>query len=224
MKIKYVSSLLFALAFAAAVQAQQVVSYYAEIPNVTSGTPQVIELPGFDTALGNLTAVKLTYTGEIWQSVFGENMNSTSSTYDFSNTAQLSLAKDNGLTLFAPPAFTLKRKGVAGVYDGSVDFANASGFRFNQNVANSGVYVDPELAQYAGVQAINFKASTMSFSSLDAVGNFAKGSSLSALASLSVDYTFTPLTAIPEPGTYAFLVGGVMMMAVAYKRRLFVAA
>jgi hypothetical protein len=147
-------------------------------------------------------------------------MNSTSSTYDFSNTAQLSLAKDNGLTLFAPPAFTLKRKGVAGAYDGSVDFTNTSGLRFDQNVATSGIYIDPELAQYAGVQAINFKASAISFSSLDGAGNFAKGSSLSALAGLSVDYTFTPLTAIPEPSTYALLMGGVIIMTVAHKRRL----
>ena len=220
MKIKYVSSLVFAAAaLVAVVQAQQVVSYYAEIPNVPTDSPQTLSLPGFDSALGNLTEVKLTYTGQIWQSVFGENIGNASTTYDLSTTTQLALAKADGPTLFSPPSFSLKRKGGVGAYDGTTDSAGASGVRFDQSIVTDGIYIDPELAHYIGVDAINFKASASSVSQLLSEGIFAKGLSVSILAGLSVDYTFTSLASIPEPSAYAALMGGAVLLGILRQRR-----
>jgi hypothetical protein len=225
MKIKYVSSLVFAAAaFVAAVRAQHVVSYYAEVPNVTADSPQILELPGFDTALGSLTEVKLTYSGEVWQSVFGENTGDSSAAYDLSSATQLGLAKADGLTLFSSPSFSLTKKGTAGAYDGKVDFADASGVRFNQNAITNGIYVDSQLAQYAGVGAVDFKAFATNSSQLQADGSFAKGATVSTLASLSVDYTFMPFTEIPEPSTYAVLMGGAVILGAALKRQRLILA
>ncbi len=221
MKIKYVSGLLLvASAFVAVAQAQQVVSYYADIPNVTAGSPQQLELPGFDSSLGDLTEVKLTYSGELWQSVFGENTgNNPNASYDLMTAAQLALAKSDGLTLFSSPSYALNRKGTVGAFDGKLDFGDISGVRFNQNVETSGIYIDPDLAHYKGVDAIDFKATVKSLSQFISDANFAKGSSLSSSVALSVDYTFTPFTAIPEPPAYAALIGAMVLVGVSLKRR-----
>ena len=220
MKINHVPVLLLAASvFTIVARAQQVVSYYAEIPSVAAGSPQILELPSFNSNLGQLTEVKLSFTGEIWQSIYGENMSATAGAYDFSTTAQLNLTKTDGPSLFFSPTFSLKRQGTAGAYDGSVDFADASGVRFDQNVVTNGVYFDPELTHYTGASPIDFKATLANTVLLNSDARFAKGSLLSSVVGLSVDYTFTPLAAIPEPAAGAAMMGAVVIAAGAVLRR-----
>jgi len=221
MKIKTVSVLAFAVScLVAIVQAQQVVSYYADIPGVSPGAPETLQLPKFDSSLGELTEVKLNFTGEIWQSVYGENMNSSGASYDFASAARLNFTRDDGLTVFMSPSFNLKRQGTAGAFDGNVNFEGASGLHFEQNVTTNGIYIDPQLAHYIGVGNIDFKAVFASTAFQNANANFAKGSSAAGAAGLSVDYSFVPLAAIPEPATYAVVMGVIFAMAGAvFKRR-----
>lgn len=225
MKIKTVSVLAFAVScLVAFVQAQQVVSYYAEIPGVSPGAPQTLQLPKFDSSLGELTEVTLNFTGEIWQSVYGENMNSSNATYDFASTARLNFARDDGLTVFMSPTFSLKRQGSAGAFDGNVNFDGASGLHFDQNVTTNGIYVDPQLARYVGMGKIDFTAVFTNTTLLNSDANFARGSSAAAAAGLSVDYRFVPLAAIPEPATYAAMMGLIAAAAgTVFKRRTAIA-
>lgn len=217
MKTHRILSLVAGLMLAGAAQAQQVVSYFAAIPQSTTNWTKTLQLPGFDASLGTLSQVKLSYAGEAWQSLFAENSSASGSTYNLTTTATLAVGKQGGPTLVSLAPMSFNRTGSVGAFDGNLDFAGSSGVTFSQHVTGNGVFFDSDLASYLTASPINFSATAAGVSTLISGGNFAKGASTSAAASLSVEYTYA---AIPEPSTYAVILGTVMLGFVTIRRRM----
>mgnify|MGYP000576388004 CR=1 FL=1 len=218
MKTKILGSLIASFLIAGAAQAQQVISYFAQIPQATTNWTQTLQLPSFDSGLGTLTQVKLSYTGDVWQSLFAENTSlANASTYNLTTTATLTLGKQGGPTLFAPTPIAFNRAGPVLGYDGNLDFGGTSGVTFNQQTTVNGTYFDGDLPSYLGLGPINFVASASGLSTLISGGNFVKGALTSAATGLSVEYTFT---AIPEPSAYAAIFGAAALAFVTIRRRL----
>jgi len=217
MKTHRLLTLVAGLMLAGAAQAQQVVSYFAQIPQTATNWTKVLQLPGFDTTLGTLSQVKLSYSGEAWQSLFAENTGASGSTYNLTTTATLTVGKQGGPTLVSLAPLSFNRTGSVAAFDGSLDFAGTSGVTFSQHVTGNGVFFDSDLASYLSASPLNFSASASGISTLISGGNFAKGASTSAAASLGVEYTYT---AIPEPSTYAVILGLTALGFVTIRRRM----
>jgi len=205
-----------ALLLAGTARGQQVVSYFAAIPQSSTDWAQTFQLPGFDSRMGTLTQVKLSFTGEVWQSLFAENKNATGANYDLSVATDFALGKSDGTTLLTFPPISLQRTGTLGIYDGALDWAGTSGVTFDQHVSESGIYLDSSLSGYLAGPVI-FSASTLTAQGLVVSGgNSSTGISASAAAQLSVEYT---CTAIPEPSTYAAILGMTALGIVTIRRR-----
>lgn len=216
MKSHHIYSLIAGMLLTGAAQAQQIVSFRGEILKTSTDWTQTLQLPRFDARLGSLTQVKLSYAGEVWQTLYAENKSPTASTYDLTATATLALSRLSGPKLFAPVPITLHRAGALGAFDGNLDFAGTSGDRFCQDFAFTRVFMDPNLDCYVGSGSIGFIASAVGCSTLISGGNFVKGGSTSAAASLSVEYSYAT---IPEPSAFAVMLGVAAVGVVALRRR-----
>ncbi|HVP45694.1 MAG TPA: choice-of-anchor E domain-containing protein [Bryobacteraceae bacterium] len=206
----------------ASAQAQSILSYYAAIPkSATNWTPaKDLQLPGFDASLGTLTEVKLTYSAEIWQTLFAENLSAGSTaTYDLTTTATFTLGRADGPTLInnsaSPTVF--HQTGSLGTYDYVPDFGGTSGITLNQDTVISGLYLDPNLAAYVSLAPIDFSATALATSTLVMHGGTGSdGAATAAAATLRVDYTYA---AIPEPGAYGALLGLAALGMIIRRRR-----
>ena len=208
-----------------AVSAQSILSYFAATPAVSapSGSftnwTKTLQLPAFDPGMGILTQVKITYAGEALQTAKGENLSGGAAPFSYNVTTTLALAKAMGPTLFSPAPITLTGSGTSGAFDGTIDFAGSSGFNFTQDITTSGVLIDSSaatLAQYTGVGLIDFTGTATATSSVMGSGAFVSQTISKASATLSLEYTFTP---IPEPSTYAVIIGLAVFGCVTFRRR-----
>lgn len=211
MKTRHLSGLIAVFLFSRGIApAQEILSYYAQIPRSTTdwAPAKALQVPGFDASLGTLTGVELTYSGEIWQSLFFENTSpSSSATYDLLTLTTLTFGEVGGPVLIdntaSPTSF--HKSGVVGRFDGTLDSAGTSGVTFNQDTVMNGVYNDPNLAGYISSGPIGFSATTLgSFSMTASGGNNSAGVSTSAAVDLQVEYSYTP---IPEPAAYSVVLG-----------------
>ncbi len=216
MKTHLKLSLVAGLLLTSVAQAQQVISYFAQIPQTTTNWTQTLQLPGFDSNLGSLTQVTLSYEGNIWQSVFAENKNHSSAYYHLSNTASLSLAKLAGPTLIAANPFVFNRSGSLTAFDGLADYSGTSGVTFNNKVTISGVYQDANISSYQDVSLVAFTATALGDNNLILCRYLNDGALTTAAASVRVEYGFA---AIPEPSTYAAIMGVSALALVAIRRR-----
>src|ERR1035437_1220340 len=130
---RYLSQALFvSLLLTSVAQAQQVLAYFVQIPASTPDWNQIVQVPGFDSSLGALTQVKLSFAADVWQSLYAENRSCAPSTYDLSTSATLNLSKFGGPALITFDPVTLHRTGSLAAFDGKLNYAGASGFRFCQ--------------------------------------------------------------------------------------------
>lgn len=206
------SSILASLALGAVVHAD-IVSYFTSMPETSiSSSPTVTQLvlPAFNSSLGTLTGVKLSFVSELWQTAQVENLSNSAANYSFLGTATISLDQAGGISLLAPTELQLTRSTTLGAFDGVIDYAGPSGIAFNQHGSFSGQYSDSNLTGYLGTGAITFEATAYALAQLSASsGSLLAGSSATYATGLSVDYSYTAggLTQIPETPLYGMLVG-----------------
>lgn len=186
------------------------------IPQTTTPWTQLVQIPSFDTTLGTLNQVRLEYTGEIWQSVGAENQNAVSSTYDLNSSITFALGKQGGPSLITTTSITLAQSGSLAAFDQNIDFAGSSGVAFDQHLSTGVVYSDSMLTDYLGSGPISFYVSATGEATLIAPANVATFQSSSAAGNFRVLYEFT---AIPEPSTYAAILGVVALGFVTIRRR-----
>ena len=197
--------------------AQQVVSYFVDLPANEASWSKTVRLPGFDSSLGTLTQVKLSFTGDVRQSVFAENQSGGCAAFDLTTATKLALQVACGQPLFATEPLIFRQSGKIGAFDGTLDFAGTSGVRFSRDSPLEGAYWDSHLEKYQGRSSVEFLVSALSRSILGARCDFTAGSSTSAVVGLRVDYTYA---AIPEPATGAALLGaGALVTVVLWRRR-----
>lgn len=220
--IRRLAGLLLPLLLAGLLQAQQVVSYLAPIDPalvLPTAAGDSLQLPGFDSSLGTLLGVTLSFNGFASQQAQGENYGGTASPYTYSVTSALSLQRVGGPTVFDFEPVTLTGSGNLAAFDGGYDFAGPSGFSSGLvTTPLSGLYVVPEelLASYLGLAPIDFTANLTGSSLVSGPGSFLTMTSNGAEGTLGVTYTYA---LIPEPSAYAALAGLAVLCATASRRR-----
>lgn len=228
MKTHLLGSFIAALLLAGAAQAQQVVSYVTSSLNpLLTGTPnsdtRSIQLPGFDANLGTLTHVTLTFDGFVQQRARGEfynNAGTGTSPFSYNLTTTVSLDRTGGPDLLDFTPVTLAGAGTRqSLFDGTIDFAGASGFDTTLiTTALLDSYFAPQnlLASYISVSPVSFLVTATGNSSISGPGNVILGTTNLVGGFLGVEYTYT---AIPEPSTYAAILGAATLGYAALRRR-----
>ena len=205
------------------VRGQEVLSYYAEIPQTETNWPlsSAMQLPGFDPRLGTLTQVELIFTGEIWESMYAENLGETSNaSYHLTTRTWLSVTRAGSSVRLGNSGCSpveIQKTGILGAYDGMMNFGGTSGVTYNNDIVFSRMLSDPDLAAYNGGTLVDFDASARACSSFSiSGGNGIGGFSTSAQANLEVVYTYTP---IPEPAMAGVLLGLAALVLAMHRRR-----
>ena len=203
----------------AAARAQGVLSYATQFPAAglaATDWSQTLELPGFDSRLGTLTRVMLDYSGEVFQGVVAENTAGTATPYGLSSTSSLEVYNAKGTCLFDPGPIELNRTGTLAPFDGTLDFAGASGVSFAQDTRTTDSLNDPNLGAYIDAGMLQFLATATNVTTLSSGGDSVSGASSQAAVRLGITYAYTP---IPEPTAYAAVVGLAALGWVVLRRR-----
>lgn len=204
--------------------AQGILSYVGSVPQTSTNWSSTITLPGFDSTVGTLTRVQLTFSPEAWQTLQAENLDPVSEPYSLQGTVTIDLNRLNGPTLLAPNPVTLARSGTLGAFDGNLDFGGSSGVTFTQDTPLTLTTSDANFSAYLDKPSVTFQIVSTGTSKLTGGGNVAEQATSSAAAQLTVAYSYSP---IPEPEAIAaYLAGGalVLVSARAARRRLSPAA
>ncbi len=200
-------------------RAQQVISHLVSVAPTSTDWTQTLQVPRFDSSLGTLTQVKLIYTGEIAQSYFLENTLPVSHHFSVFTSAAMSLEKPTGDPLFDLSSSMLVGPITLGAFDHVVDFAGTSGTQLKNSFQFSGELLDPELSDYLEAGLLPFHASASVETKLRAGADAFRSAEISALADFTVEYTYTPFAAVPEPAAYAAIVGVTVLASVVVWRR-----
>lgn len=207
------------------------ITYDAANPGTFDGTPtaantsptswnSTVFLPLFDAAtFGNLTRVTLALTGGVFGSVRLESLDASAATISYSLSAQVSATGLNGLNVVVLPAASGSFS--ASAFDGGTDFGGTSGVTLlNQanTASNSTFSTAPlSLAAYSGIGTFGVALAATGNSSANGSGNLVTQFLSNAGGLVSVTYEYDPISATPEPATFAFV--GLGLVAAGLIRR-----
>ncbi len=175
----------------------------------------------FDSSLGTLTSVTLSFSGHNTGTLAAENL-ATAGTLNLAGTATYNLNSAVwNLTGSATAAHVFNAAG----FDGSVDYGGASGATFTNATgayANS-LTLTSGLEAFIGSGQLAFGVNVVGGSSYTGTGAAVVTFAQSADAALSVTYHYTTpgaISVVPEPGTQAlFLLGLALIGWTARHRR-----
>jgi hypothetical protein len=202
------------------------VSYTSNVVPLTATNlfPQSLTLQEFNSSLGTLTGINLSFTG---------NFQGTSNVFNASGqTATItSLQSSVPLTLNGPASIALSTTvtSIVSSLNFPLTVLNGNQASFNGPISNSTGFASPiDFADYTGSSSSTLSLS-VSAGNVSATGSgsttgnsnalFYSGSG-SAGGYASVTYTYTPaVSGTPEPGTWAMLVAGASTGLVALRRR-----
>jgi len=218
------AGLLFWLVFSVPCTEAALISY----SDTLTGTPPQttgyvdkgdLDLNKFNTSLGTLTKVTLTFTNYFDWKGFAENM-STSSGATFTQTIQnqrVQITQD--ATTFLTDSSSFLNSWSLGVYDNVLDFAGTSGITASNSSTQNTVtfvYTGTFMAPFIGSGFSTFDVlSGADLFKLQGGGNMAMGSSDKFTAGGSINYEYTPVP-IPAP---AWLLGSGLLSLVGIRRR-----
>ena len=218
---KFALNLSAVVVFAASVVASQSsaiagsIFYTAHVdPQATSfNTP--VGLNRFDTSLGTLTDVTISFTANIVAEV--DVFNSTGSSKAFTN-AHATIP----VSVVGPDGSTASGSAVAGPFSGTA-LAGFNAFTgITGSTSGSDIVASSSWSQYEGsglaLLTFNFNGDTGTFAGSANNGVFFGGSA-TASGDVKVTYTYNP-PAVPEPSTFAMMgLGGVGLAIGTYRRR-----
>lgn len=168
-----------------------------------------ISIEKFDSALGTLKSVTLSYSASMKGQGGIENRSATPRSVTVNLSGLLSLSGPNSANLFQlnPQknlAYNLAR------YDGKLDYAGASGRTFEGLTADTSgtqVFTDPNILQwFTGSGMLDFLFTATAQSAVTGSGNISSFINTFAKADLNITYDYDP-TPIPEPSTMLGLAG-----------------
>ncbi len=186
--------------------APQTLSKTYTVPAQSTNFSQAVNVDSFDASLGTLTGVDVTISGTLNSSVKAENTSTTSGqTIGATASGSFSLTGP-GVNSSTPITFDDGTFNV-GPFDGTIDFAGASGHDFGaqaQTVSQTTTLTDAaDLASYTGAAGgtVPLTLAANGQTSENGGGNTFYSAQTTASAQITVVYHYTPSNAL-LPGSY----------------------
>jgi len=188
-------------------------------PSATDWTDQLF-LPQFNSALGTLTEVRLVLNGSMYASFGYENKRDIAQNMSY----LYNMDQDLSLTSTDLPSLTMATTrgdmswhslGLVPAFDGVVDYGGTSGGTIVYDLlTDSGEYIYTaagDLAKFIGLGDVVYDGVATAYVTMGLTGGNSASKSVSLVgASVSVEYTYTP---VPEPATVGLLsLGGLLVV------------
>lgn len=221
---KIIAALAAASLFGAIGSAQAaVVSFTATKDTATTAWSDVLSIGKFDSNLGSLNSITFELSGTVSGSGRAESLDAASSIVTLSLSSILTLTRPDGSTIVVTnPVFS---NGYAvSAFDGALDFAGGSGASTGPVSSShsesfvSGSASDIGLFAQAGGGTISLGLGATGVSNGSGAGNLITQFATSAGGAVKVSYDYTVATPVPEPETYAMLLGGLGLLGLVRRR------
>ena len=178
--------------------------------------PRTLQVQGFDSTLGTLTQVNLTFSAMVMQIGNVENTSASAPmAYSWSGSADVSLAKSvGGPAIFAAPTGTFSYAQSGTLTD---PFSGLTTTIQNKTWAPLSS-LDSALSSYSSPGKLNFSllATALNDFTVAPGWDLVGGVDTTVNATLKIDYTYAQ---IPEPATYAAWLGLSVLGVAAWRRR-----
>jgi len=175
------------------------------LETITDWTSQKTIAP-FDPALGTLTSIEVTVSGDITSSIEAESLDSDPSTLSAEVTGTITVNVP-GMQVTAIPLLHAGEFDAA-PYDGVSDFGGASGHDFGTNTASdsatSTITDASTLNLFSGPGEVTVRAAARALSRTTGSGNVLNEIHTTASAEVEVVYRYQPLTCLVD-GTYTIV-------------------
>lgn len=192
--------------FAATAAEAGMVTYSDSISVTTTNWSNHLNVSKFDTSLGTLNSVTITFGGTVVSNAKVESLDAALSTITAKSSAELTLKYSDGTLLFDETPTNSKTFN-ASAFDGVIDFGGTSGHSFGDvtatispndtTVLTSGT----EFAAFEGSGTYSFITATSDHSSTTGAGNLISQVSTKAGDNVSVTYNYTAASTVPEPSS-----------------------
>ena len=216
---RMIGSSLVVMSLATATQAASI-THTDTFPLSTTNWSDTLTIPKFDPALGTLTEVSITLSGDVEGDAKYESLDAGATSVSLNLAAEIDLQRPDGSTLVITLPL-VNQTDSAEVFDGTIDFMGDSGGEFtglsgSQDEAAS--FTDAaDLALFTGTDDIDLPIEASGRSTGSGAGNLITQFATSAGAEATVTYTFVELI-IPEPTT-AGMLGGLTLLGLMRRRK-----
>lgn len=175
----------------------------ASVAATSTDWSQMLNIAQFDPNLGTLTSIDIINAGTFTSQIRVESLDAAASTITATDAGTLTLSGPALSALLTNSS--ANRTFGAGAFDGTIDFAGASGHDFGAQTApgtnSTTLTAANDLALFTGTGTVSFHESAHASSSASGAGNLITQISTTASAQLSVVYHYIPSNCL-RPGLY----------------------
>lgn len=220
---KIIAALAVASIFGAVGSAQaEVVSFTANKATATTAWTDLLSFGKFNSNLGTLNSITFELGGTVSGTGRAESLDAAASIVTLSLSSILTLTRPDGSTIVVTnPVFSNNYS--LSAFDGAIDFAGSSG-AFTGQVSSSHTESfassstnDFALFSQAGGGTISLNLGATGQSNGSGAGNLITQFATSAAGQVKVSYDYTAAP-VPEPETYAMLIGGLGLLGLVRRR------
>ncbi|WP_229256232.1 choice-of-anchor E domain-containing protein [Duganella fentianensis] len=209
--------------FAATSAQATVISYDVSKASTVTNWTDSLSVSKFDSKLGNLNSITFQLGGSVSGAGRSESLDAAASTVTLSLSSLLTLTRPDGTTIVVTnPVFSNAYSLTA--FDGAIDFAGTSGAATGA-VSSSHTETkistsasDFALFSQAGGGSLTLSLRAAGLSNASGAGNLISQFNTEAGGNLKVTYDYTAAAPVPEPETYAMLIGGLGLLGLVRRR------
>lgn len=202
----------------------ETLSFTAAKATTTTAWTDILSIGKFDTNLGTLNSITFDLVGTVSGSGRAESLDGAASSVTLALSSVLTLYRPDGSTLVVTnPVFS---KGYSlSAFDGAIDFAGSSGAATGQVSSSHGESFvsssssDFALFSQAGGGTLSLGLGATGLSNASGAGNLISQFATSAAGNVTVTYNYTAAAPVPEPETYAMLIGGLGLLGAVRRRK-----